>query len=89
MLGKHDCLLDEIAGDLDSEQPSARTQVSEFVYLVHLDFELADQFLRASSDQAIVDVDSQDDDSPIRPLLDESTVVGFHALESQLQECFQ
>ena len=65
MLGKHDHLSDEIVGDLDSKQPSVRTQVGEFVYLVHLDLELADQFLRASSDQAIVNMDSQDDDSSI------------------------
>ena len=63
--------------------------VSLYIYLIHLNFELADQFLRASSDQAIVDVDSQDDDLPIYPLLDESTMVGFHVLESQLQECFK
>ena len=35
VLGKHDCLSDEIAGDLDSEQPSARAQVSEFVHISH------------------------------------------------------
>ena len=56
---------------------------------LYISFELADQFLRASSDQAIIDMDSQDDDSPIRPLLDESTMVSFCALESQFQECFQ
>ena len=89
VLGKHDCLSDEIAGDLDSEQPSAGTQANEFVFLIYLNLELADQFLRTPSDHAIVNVDSQDDNLPICPLLDEGTVVSFCALEPQLQEYFQ
>ena len=88
VLGKHDRLSDEIASDIDSEQPSTRTQIGEFVFLIHLDLELADQFLRTSSDHAIINVDSQDDDLPICPLLDEGTMVSFCVLESQLPECF-
>ena len=88
MLGERYRLPCEIAGDLDSKQPGGRTQVGEFVFLIHLDLEFADELLRASSHQAVVNVDSQDDNSPIRPLLDEGSMVGLRAVESQLSECF-
>jgi len=88
MLREHYHLPCEIVGDLDSEQPGGRTQVSEFIFLIHLDLEFADELLRASSHQAVINVDSQDDDSPVRPLLNEGSMVGFRAVESQLSECF-
>ena len=67
VLGKYNYLPDEIISDFDSEQPSAGTQANEFVFLIYLNLELADQFLRIPSDHAIVNVDSQDDCYDLSP----------------------
>ena len=43
-LGQGNCLPDKVAGDFNSEQPGAWTQVSKFVFPIHFSLQFIDQF---------------------------------------------
>lgn len=71
-----------------SEQPGAWTQVGQFVFPIHFSLQFIDQFNRASSYHAVINMDSQDDDVSIFPFLDKCAMVSLCVVEAQLQEHF-